>query len=316
MKVKHTTVVHRPADQVHELVADVRWWPLLFENIVHVEVIEQSSDRDRLRLWAVDVDSAFEAAGSAGRGTTPAPGVVRSWTARRTFRRTPVPTIVFGQETPQPPLLSIGGTWEFRTVPGTDTCEVDLTHEVAADGGTGRHPWIRPMVEATTESQLTGLRTAAHLPHGTARAVTELSGTAEVRLEAGHPSGLLTDLHMLPSLSSALRVPVADDVFLAVQPGRRGARLTVCLSLPGGRVVTKRLRPPAALLALTDEWTVTPGADVTGELRVGVHRKALLSAPRHGQRWPDRVAERVRNCLTADIADSLQQLTVLSTAAV
>ncbi|MEU5313868.1 aromatase/cyclase [Streptomyces sp. NPDC021562] len=315
MKVKHTTAVPGPADQVHELVADVRWWPLLFENIVHVEVMEQAGDSDRLRLWAVDVDAAFETAASAGRDAAPASGIVRSWTARRTFRRTPVLAIAFRQEEPQHPLLSMGGVWEFRATPGTDTCEVHLTHEAAADGGADRHPWIRPMVQAAARSQLEGLSTAAQLPHGTARALAELSGTVTIRTGSVYPDGLLPGLHTLPSLSGALRVPVADDVFLAVLPGRRDLRLAVCLSLPGGRVVTKRLRPPAAVLALTDEWTVTPCTGDTGEVRVGVHRRALLPAVRPGRRGPTRIAERVRNCLAADIGDSLQQLTALSTVA-
>ncbi|MFG2121415.1 SRPBCC family protein [Streptomyces sp. NPDC048710] len=314
MKVTHTTAVRAPAAQVRELVADVRWWPLLFENIVHVEVLARSDDADRLRLWAVDVDAAFAAAASTGRDTA-APGVLRSWTARRTFGRTGVPTIAFRQEAPQPPLLSMGGTWEFRAVPGTDTCEVTLTHEVEADGGTDRHPWVRPMVEGATDSQLAGLRAAAHLPYGIDRSVADLSAAVDVHGGTAAPHDVLANLDTLPATSDTLRVPLAPDAFLAAEPGRRGFRLTVCLGLPGGRVVTKRLRPPAALLALVDEWTVNPGTGSAGGPQAGVHRRALLSAARHGRPGHDRVAERLRSCLAADARDRLQRLAALSTVA-
>ncbi|MET8771725.1 SRPBCC family protein [Streptomyces sp. NPDC004658] len=201
MKVKHTTVVRAPVAQVRELVADVRWWPLLFENIVHAEVLERSAQGDRLRLWAVDVDAAFAAAASAGRDTAAAPGVVRDWTARRTFGGTEAPTIAFRQEAPQPPLLAMGGTWEFRAVPGADACEVTLTHEADADGGTEEHPWIGPMVDAATESQLAGLRTAAGLPQGTADAVADLSASAVLHAQAAPPVDVVADLHALPPLA-------------------------------------------------------------------------------------------------------------------
>ncbi|MGW0583267.1 hypothetical protein ACWD25_46850, partial [Streptomyces sp. NPDC002920] len=252
---------------------------------------------------------------SAGAAAEAAPGVLRSWTARRTFRRTGAPTISFRQEAPHPPLLSMGGTWEFRAVPGTDSCEVTLAHEVEADGGTDRHPWIGPMVEAATNSQLAGLRTVAQLPRGAALSVADLSGAVGVPGGDAGPLDVLANLPALPALADAVRIPLTSDAFLAAEPGRRGHRLTICLGLPGGRVVTKRLRPPAALLALTDEWTVNPGTGSADGPRLGVHRRALLSEPRHGQREHGRVHERVRSCLAADLRDRLRQLTALSTVA-
>ncbi|MFI7499850.1 SRPBCC family protein [Streptomyces sp. NPDC049687] len=309
MKVTDTTVVRAPAAQVRELVADVRWWPLLFENMVHVEVLEQSDDADRLRLWAVDVDAAFDAVASPGRDTVATSGILRSWTARRTFGRTGTPTIAFRQEAPQPPLLSMGGTWEFRAVPGTNTCEVTLTHEVEADGGTDRHLWIVPMVEGATKSQLAGLRAAARLPRCS---VADLSGAVDVLGATTRPLDVLASLTTLPAPADTLRIPLASDAFLAAEPGRRGVRLTVCLGLPGGRVVTKRLRPPAALFALTDEWRVNSGTGPADGLQVGVHRRALLSAARQGQPGHDRVEDRVRSCLAADVRDRLQWLAALS----
>lgn len=307
MKVTDTAVVRAPAARVRDLVADVRWWPLLFENIVHVEVLERSDGADRLRLWAVDVDAAFGAAATAD-DTATAPGVLRSWTARRTFGRTGTLAIAFRQEAPQPPLLSMGGSWDFRALPGTDGCEVTLTHEAAADGGTDRHPWIAPMVESVTKAQLAGLSRAA-VPSRSP--VSEVSGSAEVPAGATGPLDVLANLTALPAPAGTLRVPLASDAFLAVEAGRRGPRLTVCLGLPGGRVVTKRLRPPAVLLALTDEWTVDAGGG-TGGLRIGVHRRALLSPPRQGRHTHGPVADRVRSCLAADAGDHVQRLAALS----
>jgi aromatase len=302
LHVTRTAVVRAQAAQAARLIADARLWPLLFESTLHTEVLEESPRGDRLRLWAVDAKAARRAV-DAGGSTADAPQVVRTWTAVREFTAGPAPAIAFRQESPAPPLTAMGGSWEFHDLP-EGGCRVVLAHTARLScGESGRHTWVEPMMERTAQSQLASLKHALELPGGVLAATAAFSGSVSVPDPDGDTVAQLADPDRwppLPRVAGTVRVPVGENAFVVAECRSGEPQVTVCLSLTGGRLLTKRLDPPPALLAMTSEWWAVPRP---GTVRVGLHRRTLLA--------PRRAGARARGVLAAGVYEQLGHVAAL-----
>ncbi|MGH3991131.1 MAG: aromatase/cyclase, partial [Pseudonocardiaceae bacterium] len=100
--MEHARVVHAPAEVLYELVADVTRWPVIFGPSLHVRHLQHSPAQERFQLWAL------------------VGGQVKNWTSRRTLDASGL-CITFEQERSQAPILSMGGSWSFRALPGGRT---------------------------------------------------------------------------------------------------------------------------------------------------------------------------------------------------
>src|SRR5262249_16097737 len=111
-RAEHSIFTRADPATVYNRIADVDLWPVLFEPTVHVDVLERHYPSDgtgveRFRIHAV------------------VGGVVRAWNSERRLDPTAL-VIDFEQEHSSPPLKTMGGRWQFRSVNGGTT--VLLTH--------------------------------------------------------------------------------------------------------------------------------------------------------------------------------------------
>lgn len=323
VRTSHAIAVGRPAAEAAALIKDVRWWPLLFEGIVHVEVLDRTAAGDRLRLWAVDAAAAralAEAGPEAEAETEVGAGrVLRSWTARREFVGDPALTVRFRQEEPSPPLATMGGSWRFPESPDGTGCRVELSHEArVADGGAARHPWVGAMVAEATRSQLAGIRAAMGRPGSLSAAVVDRQRSTAMPPATAERLPELAREHGWPPHPDApragTRIGLAPDAWLVAEPtGRGDRRLTVCLELPGGRIVTKRLQPPPAVIALTGEWLLRsgPGSGDGPGTRLEFRRRALLAAGRGPLTGRGRAAERLGSALEREADEQIRRVSAV-----
>jgi aromatase len=155
--IAHAVVAAAPAETLYRLVEDVSRWPRLFDSITEIERLADGGGRDRLRLTA----------------TTP--GGTRSWVSVRTLDAAAL-RIGFRQESPEPPLTAMSGTWSFRRLPGGTTTEVTLTHEFATDPDRADTGWIEEMVDRTATGQLAAVRLAAEAAPAPAHTYQQSNG--------------------------------------------------------------------------------------------------------------------------------------------
>ncbi|MBP2472402.1 aromatase [Crossiella equi] len=138
-EVTHETVVTASPGQVFALLADVRNWPRLFPPTVHVEWLEGTATRERVRFWAT-VD-----------------GELRTWTSLRTLdpaaRR-----ITFRDETPAHPVAELGGAWHVEER-ADGTCAVRLEHDFRPlDDGPAELARVSRAVDVRSRAELAALR--------------------------------------------------------------------------------------------------------------------------------------------------------------
>lgn len=319
LRVEHDTTVDAPAALLRRLITDVSWWPLLFAPTLHAEVLQRTDAGDRLGMWGLDV----QAARAVATGGDPGPAAaVRAWTSRRSFHTAPsAPTdsapgnttpsstasgpVSFSQEEPQPPLASMGGTWRFEERGGGS--RVVLSHEASVrEGAIGAHPWIEPMVERITLSQLASLKAAAELPDGPVRSLITVAETVRVRGPLARP----------PGLAAAVPARAGTEALVLAEPGRWPGTddprdVSVWIPLPRGRWVFKHLRPPGPISALTGEWTIRAAPEHgSDELLVTLRRRALLAGPGHRAEAEALLArdvrEQLRHLVAAARADGVR----------
>ncbi|MFJ3923224.1 aromatase/cyclase [Streptomyces sp. NPDC090022] len=263
-RTSHQVTADAPAATVYGLLADAERWPLLFPPTVHVRRLDTRDGGDgsrveRLAIWAT------------------ANGTLKHWTSRRALdpaaRR-----IGFRQETPAPPLRSMGGTWIVDAL-GADRSRVTLLHDfTVVDDRPDDVAWVLRATDTNSRSELGRLAALASRPR---------------RLDG-----------MLFTFADSLRfrapaVTVLDHLdHAALWPG---AAPTVALRLPEtGEVVFKTPEPPAPLSVHTGGWTVD--ADGPDGVVVTVRQQVVLRAeddvPRARQDVREEAGRVARTALT------------------
>lgn len=256
--MEHARVVQAPPEVLYELVADVTRWPVIFGPSLHVRHLQRGPAHERFQLWAL------------------VGGRVKNWTSRRTLDASGL-CITFEQERSQAPIVSMGGTWSFRALPGGRT-QVVLEHHFSADGQRVID-WIAGAVDRNSEDELAALGGIAEL----GVPLQEIIGTFEdtVRL-AGSAVDAYTFINRsdewpdrLPHVRRVLLRQEQAGVQPGVQPGVQHMEMdtvtadgsehttkSVRICFPSEQIVYKQLVPPAVLLGHSGAWHF---ADVPGD---------------------------------------------------
>jgi aromatase len=241
----HTLDIAAPPEVVYGLIEDVSRWPVIFGPTVHVRSLERDSTTERFQLWATVA------------------GEVKTWTSRRVHDKARL-RIDFRQERSQPPIASMGGTWEFQPLDGGG-CRVLLHHDFTA----------------TDESVVEGLIEAVNV-----NSERELAATARVA-ELGHPVEDLIftfeDVLTLPGKAADVftfidradlwpdRLPHVGRVELTetkrgiqdmemetvTSDGSSHTTRSIRLCFPNEQIVYKQLVPPALLIGHSGAWEMT-----------------------------------------------------------
>ncbi|HEY6793960.1 MAG TPA: aromatase/cyclase [Kineosporiaceae bacterium] len=241
-RTRHLREVAAPAQVLFGLVADVTWWPVIFEPTVHVDVLERTPDGERFRLWA-----------TVG-------GAVRTWTSRRRLDREAL-TITFEQERTQAPIAQMSGAWHFHPRPGGAT--VVLDHDFAAVDDAAAED-LAGAVDANSERELAALARVAELGHPVEDLVfafedeVRLRGPAPAAYDFVHRADLWPD--RLPHVA---RVELSEDdervqdllMDTVTRDGGSHRTRSVRLCLPPDRIVYKQLRTPEVLIGHSGSWT-------------------------------------------------------------
>ncbi|MFE6624362.1 SRPBCC family protein [Streptomyces sp. NPDC057740] len=244
-RVVHTLRTPAPARRLYELVARAEHWPAVFEPSVHVRILERDRGTERFRIWASVA------------------GQVKTWTSRRTLDPDAL-RVTFRQERTQPPIASMGGSWEFRA--DGDGTEIVLTHDFAAVDEDAL-PGLRAALDTNSGKELAALARLAERPHP----VEELLFTFEDTLQV--PSGddayafiERSDLwpDRLPHVGKVTlteeaadgRSPVVQDMTMETVTADGSAHTTrsIRLCFPGEAIVYKQLVPPALLTGHSGAW--------------------------------------------------------------
>ncbi len=244
-RVVHTLRTPAPARRLYELVARAELWPAVFEPAVHVRILERGRSTERFQIWARVADQ------------------VKTWTSRRTLDPDAL-RVTFRQERTQPPIASMGGSWEFRRDGGGT--EIVLTHDFAAVDEAAL-PGLRAALDANSEKELAALARLAERQFP----VEELLFTFEdtVQVPSGDDayafierSDLWAD--RLPHVGKVtLTEEAADTGSVGVQDmtmetvtadGSRHTTRSIRLCFPGESIVYKQLVPPALLSGHSGAW--------------------------------------------------------------
>lgn len=248
--MEHTRVVHASPEVLYQLVADVTRWPVIFGPSLHVRHLQRDPAYERFQLWAL------------------VGGQVKNWTSRRTLDASGL-CITFEQERSQAPIVSMGGTWSFRALPGGRT-QVVLEHHFSADGQRVID-WIADAVDRNSEDELAALGGIAELGVPVAEIIDTFEDT--VRL-AGSAVDAYTFINRADEWPD--RLPHVRRVLLREeQPGMQHMEMdtvtadgsahttkSVRICFPAEQIVYKQLVPPAVLLGHSGVWHF---ADVPGD---------------------------------------------------
>jgi aromatase len=138
-QVEHDITVAAPAAEVYRLIAEVENWPRIFPPTIHVDVVEEAGNEQRIRIWAT------------------ANGEAKNWTSRRVLDPAGL-RIDFRQEVSTPPVAAMGGAWVIEPL-GDRRCRVRLLHDYEAlDDNPSALAWIQKAVDRNSHSELTALR--------------------------------------------------------------------------------------------------------------------------------------------------------------
>ncbi|MDQ3760609.1 MAG: aromatase/cyclase [Actinomycetota bacterium] len=248
--MEHARVMHAPAEVLYELVADVTRWPVIFGPSLHVRHLQRSRVHERFELWAL------------------VGGQVKNWTSRRRLDASGL-CITFEQEHSQAPVVSMGGTWSFRALPGGRT-HVVLEHHFSADGQRAVD-WIASAVDRNSEEELAALGRVAELDAPVPEIIDTFDDTVRIAGSAADAYTFINRAEEWPD-----RLPHVRRVLLREeQPGVQHMEMdtvtadgsahttkSVRICHPYEQIVYKQLVPPAMLLGHSGAWHF---ADMSGD---------------------------------------------------
>lgn len=247
--MSHQRVVEAAFPDVYRLVADVTWWPVIFEPSVLVRHLERTAGMERFRLWAM------------------VNGEVKNWTSRREF----LPqqrTITFEQERSAAPIASMGGRWTFEEV-GARSTKITLDHHFSVIPG-GDAEAIATAVDRNSVTELATLARIAELGYPVPQVVCAF----EEKIPLDVPLAELYDFvyrsdrwpEHVPHVG---RVELTED-----EPGVQLMEMdtitaggvphttrSIRICVPGERIDYKQLLPPAMLFGHSGSWEFTGSAD-------------------------------------------------------
>jgi aromatase len=257
-------VISAPPQAVYDLVADVTRWPTIFAPSLYILPLELAEHAERFQLWAL------------------VNGQVKTWVSRRTLDSQQL-RISFAQEHTQPPFVSMGGEWEFHSLPG-NRAEVVLTHHFRTIDGESLDA-VTAAVDHNSEQELTALGRLGQLGHPIDDVVLSFEDTVHLDGAAADAYRFVYRSDEWPQrLSHVSRVvlheepPGVQDMEMdtVTADGSTHTTRSIRLCFAAERIVYKQLVPPALLFGHSGGWTFTDGAD--GALVTARHTVAINPA--------------------------------------
>lgn len=304
---EHSVEIAAPPQRVYELIADVTRWPYVFAPTVHVELLGQHGERQRLRLWAL------------------ANGEVRSWTSVRELdphgRR-----ISFRQEVSSAPVAAMGGSWTVLPLPGGGS-KVVLRHDFQVVGGAAGEPaeqaeWITQATDRNSHTELAALKRVAELGDAHDLLVLSFSDSVHVRSTAAPVYDFLYRADQWPDRLPHVARLVLDEpatrresleAVQSMQMDTRGpdgsvhTTHSVRVCFPHERIVYKQTSTPPVMAAHVGAWTLRqhgPGVRVTAHHTVVIRPERLteLLGP---NATVDQARQRIQHALSTNSRTTL-----------
>ncbi|MEV0001601.1 aromatase/cyclase [Micromonospora sp. NPDC050980] len=267
---QHVTV-EAPADEVFDLIVDVRRWPQFFGSLVHTSVAPGSGGAtDEVRLWGVRGESA-----------------VRAWTARRWVDRENL-RVTFDNDPPPPGATGQLGHWEVEPV-GAEGCRVTLRHSVvAADAPQEALARVRAEFDRHSRIQLAELKSTAERRKELEELVIGWEDTLFVSGSAEDAWTILYEAGRWPErIPHVARIDLIEpspgiqffDMDTSTPDGRAHTTRSVRVCLPYELIVYKQITLPPMLEAHTGHWRFeqTPEGTVLGARHTVTLKRSKLS---------------------------------------
>ncbi|MGH3912822.1 MAG: aromatase/cyclase [Pseudonocardiaceae bacterium] len=240
--MEHARVVNAPVEVLYELVADVTRWPVIFGPSLHVRHFQRGPEHEHFQLWAL------------------VGGQVKNWTSRRTLDASGL-RITFEQERSQAPIVSMGGSWSFRALPGGRT-QVVLEHHFSAEGQRVID-WIADAVDRNSEEELAALSRIAELGAPVQEVIDTFEDTVRLAGSAADAYTFINRSDEWPDRLPHVRRVLLHEERPGVQhmemdtvtaDGSAHTTKSVRICLPHEQIVYKQLVPPAMLLGHSGAW--------------------------------------------------------------
>lgn len=253
-RTNHVVRVQGSAEAAYRLIADVSLWPQYFHPTVFAERVDGDDTDERIRIWAF------------------ANGEVRSWTSRR--RLDPLARrIEFRQEVSQPPVATMGGAWQMRTVAGGETL-VELAHDFRAVGDDpDKVAWIDRAVDQNSRRELGAVKEVVE--RGRDELALTFTDTVSVR---GPVKALYDFVYRCQDWPARLPHVARLDV-RETEPGVQTMSMdtrspdgdvhtteSVRICFPHARIVYKQTVVPPIMAAHTGAWQFAEEADGTASV--------------------------------------------------
>lgn len=249
VRMSHHRVVEAALPDVYRLVADVTYWPVIFEPSVLVRHLDRTPTQERFRLWAT------------------VNGEVKNWTSRREFVDRQH-RITFEQERSAPPIATMGGQWTFEEV-GARRTKITLDHHFSVIPG-GDQEAIADAVDRNSVTELATLARVAELGYP----VSQVLHTFEDKVVLDAPAAELYEFvyrsdRWPDHVPHVGRVELTED-----EPGVQLMEMdtvtagsvphttrSIRICLPAERIDYKQLVPPAMLFGHSGSWEFADSAD-------------------------------------------------------
>ena len=304
---EHTAVLDAPAERAYQLIADVTRWPVLFPPCLAARVLENDSDSERIRLWALV-------------GTE-----VRSWTSLRKFDTERL-RVDFRQETPSPPVTWMSGHWQFEPSAGGGPTRLVLGHEWATEGTAEESERVAAALEHNSHREIDAVKSWAEQGGRPGDLIFSFTDRIAVRGGVGEVYDFLHRADLWPArvphvvgLDLETSDPTAAGAGAQVQrlqmrtraeDGATHRTCSVRLCFPSERIVYKQTTVPRGLLAHSGEWVITAlrdGTHVTARHSVALDPAVVREDFGTDDDAPVRARVHVRRVLGGNSVRTLEQ---------
>jgi aromatase len=244
-EVAHDVRIAAPADEIYQLLAEVRNWPRIFPPTIHVEQLERGDQHERIRIWAT------------------ANGTAKNWTSWRTLDPVKM-RIDFQQEVSTPPVAAMSGAWLIEPISDAES-RVRLLHAYRSiDDDPAGLMWIDQAVDSNSLPELAALQRNVEFAVDAQETTFSFTDTVRVDGSAKDLYDFINDANMweqrLPHVVSARldeKTPGLQTLEMDTRAKDGSVHTTksyrVCF--PHRKIAYKQVTLPALMTLHTGCWT-------------------------------------------------------------
>jgi aromatase len=248
--VHHEIDVAAEAATVYDLIAGVERWPLCFPPTVYARRLSGDDTNEVIELWAL------------------ANGTPRTWTSQRILDAANH-RVVFWQQTPRPPVASMGGSWRVEpTMPGR--CRVVLTHDYAVvDDDDGALAAVARAVDTNSNAELVALKRTAERSTGGEELQFTFEDSLTIDGDFADVYEFVRDCGRWPDRIPHVRRLDVEEIGqlqvmtmdTAAPDGSVHTTRSTRVCFPLERIVYKQTSPPEGLATHIGEWSFRQAGD-------------------------------------------------------